>query len=326
MNSENKELEINSKEDSEQIETGEESQKTENFEQIEQIVVSQTPSKRELKKLSKKQRKAEKKQKYPDKIAFLLGVIVLVFALIGIVSVVWYIAGSINGTSEKSSEYAKYNSFLEPVVAVDPDAFDDISAAKEDQLINAALWSILSKDTTPDTYSYSNGYLLIPKDDVKSAYAALFGNQAANSIEHQTVQGYNTVFEFDSTAGVYKIPITTISPIYTPQVVDVEKSGTALLVTVEYLAAESWAKDDEGNMIAPEPDKTVKITLRDDGGVYYISAIQVLSSTLPEIIIQEDMTRPNEQNTEQSSENNEQTQNETTTLQIPEKSTLGGRL
>ena len=29
------------------------------------------------------------------------------------------------------------------------------------------------------------------------------------------------------------------------------------MITAEYLAAESWAKDDEGNFVAPAPDKVI---------------------------------------------------------------------
>ncbi len=275
---------------------------------------------KEERKAQKQQAKAERKQKYPDKIGFLLGLVVLIFAVLGIVLSVVFAVNYIGETTDTGSEYANYNVFLEPVAAVDPDPFDDISSANTEQLINTALWNILSKDTTPDTYSYSNGFMLIPAADVKAAYSAIFGTQPANSLKHQTVQGYNTVFEYDATAAVYKIPVTTISPIYTPQVISVEKSGTSLEVTVEYLSSESWLKDDEGNMLPPEPDKTVKITMREENGSYFINAVQTISATIPEVVLPEgeEIEEPNTADFTKPPES--------TTIKTPEKSTLGGRV
>lgn len=282
--------------------------------------VSNKPDKREDKKREKKeknrQQKNEREKKYPDKLSFLLGLVILIFAVIGVVLTVWNGVTYINSIRDTGSEYADYNAFLTPIAAVDPDAFDDITAASQEQLLNAAIWSILSIETTPDTYSYSGGFMLIPADDVASAFVAMFGPEV--ELSHTSVQGYNCTFEYDTTAKVYKIPVTTIMPIYTPQVTEVSKSGTSLVVTVNYLPAESWAKDDEGNMITPEADKVMKITFRELQGSYYISAIQTVSSTVPEVIIPEGTT---------AAEIESQIQEpETTTVISAEKSTLGGRV
>lgn len=271
---------------------------------------------KELKKLQKKKQREKREKKYPDKLSFLLGLIVLIFAVIGVVLTVWNSVRYIRSTTDTGSEFSEYNEYLTPVAAVDPDPFDDVTAADTQQLLNSAIWSILSKESTPDTYSYSGGYMLIPQSDVEKAYMSIYGPETANTLTHMTVQGYNSTFEYDSAGAVYKIPVTTISPIYTPQVTEVTKSGTALVVTVNYLASESWAKDSEGNFVAPEPDKVMKITLRELEGNYYISAVQTVSSTVPEMVPGEITTA------EQTSDSPE----EKTTVKNPEKTTLGGRV
>lgn len=277
--------------------------------------------KKDKKKRERTLRRNARDKKYPDQLSFLLGLIILIFAVIGMVLIVWNSISYIKSTMDTGSEYAEYNEYLTPIVAVDPDTFDDITAANQEQLLNAAIWSILSADATPDTYSYSGGYMLIPAKDVENSYITIFGPETAKSLTHTTVQGYNSVFEYDATSGVYKIPVTTISPIYTPQVTNVEKSGTALVVTVNYLVAESWYQDNEGNFVTPEPDKVMKITLRELQGSYYISAIHTVSSTVPETITFE-ITTANESVSETESE----TQQEITTAKPPEKTTLGGRV
>ena len=281
--------------------------------------------KKENKKQAKLRRRETKAKKYPDKLSFLLGLVIFIFAVIGMVLLVWNSVTYIKSTIDTGSEFADYNEYLKPIVAVDPDTFDDITAADQKQLLNAAIWSILSADATPDTYSYSGGYLLIPAKDVESAYVSIFGPETAKSITHATVQGYNCVFEYDSTGTVYKIPVTTISPIYTPQVTKVEKSGTALVVTVNYLVAESWYQDAEGNFVTPEPDKVMQITLHELQGSYYINSIRTVSSTVPETITFE-MTTITEDSSEPVSQIVPETIPETTTAKTPEKTTLGGRV
>lgn len=283
-------------------------------------VVENKPDEKEIKKEKKKRQRKEQRdkieKKYPDKLAFMLGLVVLIFAILGIILTVWNSVRYIRSTMDTGSEYSEYNEYLTPIAAVDLDPFDDITAANQEQLLSAAIWSILSKESTPDTYSYSGGYMLIPAADVESAYMSIFGPETTSTLTHMTVQGYNSVFEYNVTGAVYKIPVTTISPIYTPRVTDVEKSGTALVVTVDLLASESWSKDNEGNFVAPEPDKVVKITLRELQGSYFINAIQTVSSTVPETITFETTI------TEPSSDN----QQENTTSKNNEKLTLGGKV
>lgn len=283
-------------------------------------VVKNEHDPKDEKKKERKRRKEERAEKYPSKLSFLLGLIVLVFAVIGVVLTGYFAISYISSTYETGSEYAKYNNYLTPVAAVDIDHFDDITDADTKQLINASIWLILSNETTPDTYSYSGGYMLIPSSDVESAYKSLFGPETVSSIVHETVNGYNCTFEYDRTSKMYKIPVTTISPVYTPYVTDVKQSGSSLIVTVNYLAAESWAKDDEGNFVAPTPDKVMKITLRELQGSYYISSIQTISATVPETVTFQQSTVP-ETTTAQNSG-----ATETTTIKSAEKTTLGGRV
>ncbi len=288
-------------------------------------VLENKPDKKEIKKeKKKKQRKAQKEKidkKYPDKLSFLLGLVVLIFAVIGIVLTVWNSVRYVKSTTDTGSEFAQYNEYLAPIAAVDPDPFDDISAAKQEQLLGAAIWSILSLESTPDTYSYSGGYMRIPAKDIENVYSSIFGPESTSSLNHMTVQGYNSVFEYDAAGGFYKIPITTISPIYIPQVTDVTKSGTALVLTVNMISAESWDRDSEGNFVTPSPDKVLKITMRELKGSYYIGAIQTVSSTTPETVTFEKPTIniPQEDNSSVAGA-------ETTTVKDTEKTTLGGRV
>lgn len=282
-------------------------------------VVRNTPNERESLKAEKK---AERRQNYPNPLSFLLGLVILIFAVIGIVLIIVNSVQYINSTRDTAGEFSVYNTYLTPVAAVDPDAFDDITAADTEQLLEISIWSILSADSTPDTYSYDGGYMLIPASDVAAAYESFFGPETSSSLTHTTVQAYNCTFTYDSVSDVYKIPVTTVTPIYTPEVTSVEQSGDSLTITVNYLATESWAFAIDGSYSSPTADKVMKITLREIQGNYYIGAIQTVSNTTPETIYYEATTQAETTTEEIEAE----TVTETTTAQEAVKTTLGGNV
>ncbi len=216
------------------------------------------------------------KKKRAHRWAFPIGLMLSVFAVIGLVTVV--IAG-INGVRyavTKVKNIDEYTKMLIPVVMNDPDMFDDISQADMNQLLDISIWSILKSDLSPDTYEYSNGNMIIPEQDVADEYTKLFGSERAPV--HSTVTGYGYDFEYNAAEKQYTIPLTGIEPTYTPKIVDVEKKSNTIVLTVAYLASDGWAQASDGSMVAPEPDKYVKVTLREKDSQHYISAMQMTST------------------------------------------------
>lgn len=211
--------------------------------------------------------------------AFPLGLLIAVLALCGAVTILVAGVGAVRTAVEKSRNFDEYNKLLAPVVMNDPDAFDDITKADPEQLIDIAIWSILKSDPAPDRFAYTDSGMLVPQADVTAEFQKLFGTQVQPM--HTTVEGYGYAFVYDAVRENYQIPLTGIVPIYTPRVVDLDKQKNAVVLTVAYLGGDQWAQDSEGNMVAPEPDKYMKVTLRETDGAYYISALQ--NTAAPEI-------------------------------------------
>lgn len=212
---------------------------------------------------------------------FIAGLLVLIFALTGFIGVLVQGIGYISSVSDRKQQENNnaYNSFLIPVVAVDPSPFDDIATASKDQLVEIAIWAIISSDLNPDEYDYSSGKLAIPVEKVNEAYYKYFGSQT--EIKHQTVEGYGYEFSYDAADSVYYIPLTSIIPVYTPVVTGSEKKGEATVITVGLINSSVWMQDNNtGNLTAAQPEKYIKITLRTTGGESFISAVQ--SSAAPE--------------------------------------------
>ncbi len=212
---------------------------------------------------------------------FIAGLVVLVFALTGFAGVLIQGIGYISSSKERKQNElnSSYNTFLIPVVAADPTPFDDIATASKAELIEIAIWAIISSDLNPDEYDYSSGKLAVPTEKVNEAFYAYFGSQT--EIEHQTVEGYGYEFTYDAADSVYYIPLTSIIPIYTPVVTGSEKKGEATVVTVGLINSSVWMQDNiTGNLTAAQPEKYIKITLRKTDKESFISAIQ--SSAAPE--------------------------------------------
>lgn len=205
---------------------------------------------------------------------YAVGAVVLLFVCIGVFSVISFAAGKVSDikNASKAEKFSYYESFISPVIMNDPDTFDDVSKANQGQLIAISIWSVLKDNAEPDKYEYTDGGMLMPQEDVESEFQKLFGTDV--KITHTTVDG-GVEFKYSEKKKCYIIPITGITPIYTPKVIEADEKANSVVLTVGYLAGEDYAQDSNGNMVAPEPSKYVKVTLRKgQSGDYYVSAIQ----------------------------------------------------
>ncbi len=215
-----------------------------------------------------------KKQKW----AFPVGLIVVLLAAIGLATVVVAGVKGIDTAIDKTKRYEEYEKILTPVVLIDPDTFDDVTKADMSQLMEISLWSLLKNDVAPDSFESNENGLAIPKDAVEKEFVELFGTEIIPV--HGTIEGYGIDFTYDTTTETYTVPLTGVTPIYTPDVIDVDKTTDTVVLTVACLAGDAWEQGENGEMVAPTPDKFIRITLRENNENLFISAIQ--NTTAPE--------------------------------------------
>lgn len=213
------------------------------------------------------------------KLAFPIGLIVVLLALTGLVTVVVSVVNLVDSAIVKSKNYEQYEAYFVPVVHIDPTTFDDVTKADMNELIEISIWSLLKSDNTPDKFPTNENGLAIPKAEVEKEFFELFGSEITPT--HGNIEGYGIDFLYDSVTGIYTVPLTGVTPIYTPDVVEVQKSTDTVVVTVACLAGDAWAQAENGEMVAPSPDKYLKITLRETDGNLFISAIQ--NTSAPEV-------------------------------------------
>lgn len=213
-----------------------------------------------------------------NKAAMPVGIVVIIFAVIGLAAVIAGIIFGVGKLTNQSAKKSEYESFITPVIMFDPDPFDDVTKGNQEQLINAAIWALLKSDLDTSVYATDDGNLSIPQADVEKYFSKLFGPEAKP--EHRSVTGLGYEFSYDSAKQVYIVPITGVEPIYTPRVFEISKKGNTVELLVGYLGSSQWAQAENGDMVEPEPDKYVTVVLRESADGYYVSAIR--STNAPE--------------------------------------------
>lgn len=235
--------------------------------------IKNTESEEEQQKKSSDKKTKNKKK---NKGSFIVGVIVIIFAVVGAVFAVKSGISSISKLTNDDKEKAEYEQFLYPVVTLDPGTFDDVTGADMDNLICSAILSLLTdSENNPYDFEFVEGEVSgmgIPQETVENAFETLFGNDIKPV--HQSVECSTCVFTYQSAAKRYVIPITSYDPAYVPDVIEIEKDTETVELLVGYVAYGDWETNESEEFTSPEPAKYRRITLRQLDKGYYVSAIR----------------------------------------------------
>lgn len=224
---------------------------------------------------------AAAKKKKKSSIAFPIGLLVVVFAVVGLVTAVKWTVSTLSDNNINTAQKEEYEEFLAPVVMYDPDPFDDVSTADIPQLVNAAIWSLITDSGSTEVYSYSEGDnmgILIPKEDVNAEFIRLFGTEVDISEQYELIDMSAHDITYDAAQGGFIIPITSLDMAYTPEIYGIETKGSSVILSVGYIGSKAWAQIDDGTYTSPEPDKYMKITLRERDNDYYVASIQAVDA------------------------------------------------
>ena len=219
---------------------------------------------------------ARKRKK--NKLAFPVGVIAIILAIIGLVTVVDFSIDTVKNLTDKTADKKEYEEMLKPVVMFDPDPFDDLTQADVSQLLNSAVWALLMSEDGADKYPYSEGEnfgIVVPQADIEKYFVSLFGTEIDIAAMHSSIDMSDYDITYDAALKSYILPITGVESAYTSKVYTNEEQGSSLILSVGYIGNSAWVQVADGEYTAPEPDKYMKITLRErSGGMMYVSSIQ----------------------------------------------------
>lgn len=223
--------------------------------------------------------KKKKNKNGKNSLAFPIGVIASILAIIGLITVITFAVNAVKNISDKTAEKKDYETMLAPVVMFDPDPFDDLTQADVSQLFNCAVWSLLMSTEGSNPYDYSEGEtfgLKVPQKDIEAHFNKLFGNEIDIASMHSSIDMSEYDITYDAAQQSYILPITGVESAYTPKVYSIEKQGNSQVLTVGYIGNKAWVQIADGEYQAPEPDKYMKITLRERSDGLYVSSIQAV--------------------------------------------------
>lgn len=208
-----------------------------------------------------------------------VGIIASILAVIGLITVIRFSIDTVGNFTDKTADKQKYEEMLTPVVMFDPDPFDDLTQADVSQLLNSAVWALLMSEEGADKYPYSEGEtfgIVVPQADIEQYFVSLFGTEIDIASLHSSIDMSEYEITYDAALKSYILPITGVESAYTPKVYEIEKQGSSLVLSVGYIANTAWVQIEDGEYTAPNPDKYMKITLRERDGGMYVSSIQAV--------------------------------------------------
>ncbi|MDE6849054.1 MAG: hypothetical protein K2J44_06875, partial [Ruminococcus sp.] len=151
-------------------------------------------------------------------------------------------------------------------------SFDSPSELMSDQIISAAIWSVVIDNKKLSEYNEIMSAVNIPAADVEKFAVELFGEDIPE-LNHTTVGSAESKFYYNKEAESYNVPIKPDTFTYLPEVTSVFKRDGKYIVNVDYI-------EEHPEWMDKSVSKTVQFRLskNDDGG-YKINSMTVISES-----------------------------------------------
>jgi len=212
----------------------------------------------ELRKLRRKRRRTN---------GVILGIVVNIFALIGIIALIFLIIRSTIALFDNTREKTKLEEYLLPAVMNDITTFENVTAISDQQMKMIALWGVfvnndLSKYTIDD-----QDYVLIPASEFEMEVKKMFGPDV--TITHGTFNqegDYLSNYVYDPEINSYKVNPRPRHDVYSPKVIEIKKVGDEMSVVVGFVPPEGYLeKNVRGANYEVEPDQYREFIIKTNG-------------------------------------------------------------
>lgn len=183
-----------------------------------------------------------------------LGFFVLVFAVIGVISVITGTARWIAGLNDDTALREELYDFLNPVMQFCPANFDDAADDEQGTLLLSAIYRVTEAERIrqlrekDDTCIYEidteTWRMKIPKETITASFTHLFGKVTPT---HQSVGE----IEYKADEALYYVPLSISTSGYTPVLGTIRKTEEGYTVEVTYVANADIQIDEKGEAIPP---------------------------------------------------------------------------
>ncbi|MBR3970975.1 MAG: hypothetical protein IKJ87_07845 [Ruminococcus sp.] len=197
----------------------------------------------------------------------------VIFSLLACVGLVTVVAKSISFFSSYSSGESKKDGFAEvlyPAVIMDIESFNSPTELPPEQIITAAIWSMIMADGVTSQYELTFDVVMIPAADVESYAVKLFGENIPQ-LTHTTVGPAESRFYYNEETKSYNVPVAPVTYTYTPEIKEATKNGSEYTVKVDYI-------DELPSWLPKSSSKSVEFTLIEKNGEYQLKSMEILST------------------------------------------------
>lgn len=203
------------------------------------------------------------------------GVVFTALAVVGLVSSVKFGLSHFRSFTAGENKKDSFSDVIYPAVIMDIESFSSPSELSSEQIISAAIWSLVMSADDMEKYEKTFDVISVPAVDVEAYAARLFGD-AMPTLTHTTVGSGELKFYYNEETKSYNVPINPITFTYEPSITSVSKTDNEYTVTVDYIKElPAWMKNSEN--FSPDVSKTVEFKLAEKDGSYVISSMTVIN-------------------------------------------------
>ncbi len=199
------------------------------------------------------------------------GVIFAVFACIGIVTVVAKSISLINSYTSGETKKEGFEDILYPAVIMDIESFNSPAELPSEQILTAAIWSMIMADDVTMQYEQTFDVVKIPAADVESYAVKLFGDSLPE-LTHTTVGPAESRFYYNEETKSYNVPVAPVTYTYAPEIKEAIKNGSEYKVKVDYI-------DELPSWLPEISSKSVEFTLAEVNGEYQLKSMKIISQS-----------------------------------------------
>lgn len=204
-----------------------------------------------------------------------IGVIMCILSVVGLVFSVRYGVRYFRSFTAGEDQKDSFSEVVYPAVIMDIESFAAPGELSSDQIISAALWSLVMSEEDMAKYSATFDIISVPAIDVEAYAAKLFGNNLPE-IQHATVGSGELKFYYNEDTKSYNVPVNPITFTYHPKISSVSKTDDEYTIVVDYVKElPSWMENRKNG--GEQISKTAEYKLHENNGSYTISSMTVLN-------------------------------------------------
>lgn len=201
----------------------------------------------------------------------IFGAIFFLLACIGLITVIAKTVSFFGRYSSGDTHKSAFSDVVYPAVIMDIESFSEPSELPSEQIITAAVWSMIMSDNALDGYEKTFDVVKIPAADVESYAVKLFGDDIP-ALTHKTVGPAESRFYYNEDTQSYNVSVSPVTYTYSPSIKSATKNGNEYTVVVDYI-------DELPEWLPETSSKKVEFTLAETNDGYRIRAMKILSTS-----------------------------------------------